>query len=201
MKKIEEKIEKKKLDLSQKIKVHGQKALSRHEMELERSLLRDCESDDSRKVMHALTTVRDPREITLSNDPMNQLPEILEKITRSLNPEGYKRRKRKRKNKHNEMTDCDAACPGVEGAEKGMEESSCILDSNQTDNMKEDCGELATCAPRPLTPVPEVTLEDIQKNRLTSAEIKMISRFENYCPGDPSNVSLCLCLLLWIHGV
>lgn len=40
LQKIQEKIEKKNVDLDQKDKFHGQKALTRHEMELERSLLR-----------------------------------------------------------------------------------------------------------------------------------------------------------------
>ncbi|XP_062602101.1 RNA-binding protein 41-like [Saccostrea cucullata] len=184
LKKIEEKIEKKMLELNQKDKIHGQKTLTRHEMELERSLLRECNSDDSKKVIQALTTVKDPRKTTQPKDPMNHLPEILENIIRK--PEGYKGRK----NKPKDLTSNSDVQSGVDEAKNKLKDSSSsVLEEKQTEEeFEEEFGEMATCAPRPLTPVPEVSMEDIQKNKLTTEEIQMLPRFGNYNPGNPSNV-------------
>ncbi|XP_061189468.1 RNA-binding protein 41-like [Saccostrea echinata] len=184
LKKIEEKIEKKMFELNQRDKIHGQKTLTRHEMELERSLLRDCTSDDNRKVIQALTTVQDPRETTLPKDPMNHLPEILEKITRK--PERHKGRK----NKPNDLTDnSDVHCQVDKAKYEFKDSSGSVLEDKQTEvEFEEEFGEIATCEPRPLTPVPEVSMEDIQKNKLTTEEIKMLPKFGNYHPGDPSKV-------------
>lgn len=187
LKKIQEKIEKKNIDLDQKDKFHGQKALTRHEMELERSLLRDCNSDDKRKVMNALTTVLDPRERTLPNDPMSQLPEILENITKGSSQGKSKRRKRKQKNKDPTSDDIDMKGLASDGSGVVTTEGS-SFDSGNRVQEEEEIGDVATCEPRPRTPVPEVSLEDIQNNRLAIEEIKNLPRFENYAPGELSKV-------------
>ena len=170
---IEEKIKMKKVQLDQKEKFHGLKALTRHEMELERSLLRDCTSDDRRKVMSSLTTVLDPRDTTQSNNPMNQLPEILENITKGSNKE-KSRRKRRQKNK-NSSPEPHLKYPAN--------------DESPEEDSLEGVGEVATCEPRPRTPVPEVSLEQIKENKLTIEEIRNIPRFSNYAPGEPSQVT------------
>lgn len=202
LKKIQEKIEKKNIDLDQKDKFHGQKALTRHEMELERSLLRDCNSDDKRKVMNALTTVLDPRERTLPNDPMSQLPEILENITKGSSQGKSKRRKRKQKNKDPTSDDIDVKGLPSDGSGVVTTEGS-SFDSGNRVQEEEEIGDVATCEPRPRTPVPEVSLEDIQNNRLAIEEIKNLPRFENYAPGELSKVSkVCLFLssLIYVYA-
>lgn len=188
LQKIQEKIEKKNVDLDQKDKFHGQKALTRHEMELERSLLRDCNSDDKKKVMNALTTVLDPRERTLPNDPMSQLPEILENITKGSSQGKSKRRKRKQKNK--ELTSDEIDMKGLlsDGSRVVTTESSTFDSSTNRVQEEGEIGDVATCEPRPRNPVPEVSLEDIQNNRLAIEEIKNLPRFENYAPGELSKI-------------
>lgn len=188
LQKIQEKIEKKNVDLDQKDKFHGQKALTRHEMELERSLLRDCNSDDKKKVMNALTTVLDPRERTLPNDPMSQLPEILENITKGSSQGKSRRRKRKQKNK--ELTSDEIDMKGLlsDGSRVVTTESSTFDSSTNRVQEEGEIGDVATCKPRPRNPVPEVSLEDIQNNRLAIEEIKNLPRFENYAPGELSEI-------------
>lgn len=188
LKKIQEKIEKKNVDLDQKDKFHGQKALTRHEMELERSLLRDCNSDDKKKVMNALTTVLDPRERTLPNDPMSQLPEILENITKGSSQGKSKRRKRKQKNKEPTSDEIDMKGLPSDGSRVVTTESSTFDSSTNRVQEEEEIGDVATCKPRPRNPVPEVSLEDIQNNRLAIEEIKNLPRFENYAPGELSKI-------------
>lgn len=200
LKKIQEKIEKKNIDLDQKDKFHGQKALTRHEMELERSLLRDCNSDDKRKVMNALTTVLDPRERTLPNDPMSQLPEILENITKGSSQGKSKRRKRKQKNKDPTSDDIDMKGLPSDGSGVVTTESS-SFDSGNRVQEEEEIGDVATCEPRPRTPVPEISLEDIQNNRLTIEEIKNLPRFENYAPGELSKVCLFFSSLIYVYAL
>lgn len=170
---IEEKIKMKKVQLDQKEKFHGLKALTRHEMELERSLLRDCTSDDRRKVMSSLTTVLDPRDTSQSNNPMNQLPEILENITKGSNKE-KSRRKRRQKNK-NLSPESNVKYPAND-------------EPQEEEDSLEGVGEVATCEPRPRTPVPEVSLDQINENKLTIEEIRNMPRFSNYAPGEPSQV-------------
>lgn len=191
LQKIQEKIEKKNVDLDQKDKFHGQKALTRHEMELERSLLRDCNSDDKKKVMNALTTVLDPRERTLPNDPMSQLPEILENITKGSSQGKSKRRKRKQKNKEPTSDEIDMKGLPSDGSRVVTTESSTFDSSTNRVQEEGEIGDVATCKPRPRNPVPEVSLEDIQNNRLAIEEIKNLPRFENYAPGEHSKVCLC----------
>lgn len=186
--KIQEKIEKKNVDLDQKDKFHGQKALTRHEMELERSLLRDCNSDDKKKVMNALTTVLDPRERTLPNDPMSQLPEILENITKGSSQGKSKRRKRKQKNKEPTSDEIDMKGLLSDGSRVVTTESSTFDSSTNRVQEEGEIGDVATCKPRPRNPVPEVSLEDIQNNRLAIEEIKNLPRFENYAPGELSKI-------------
>lgn len=188
LQKIQEKIEKKNVDLDQKDKFHGQKALTRHEMELERSLLRDCNSDDKKKVMNALTTVLDPRERTLPNDPMSQLPEILENITKGSSQGKSKRRKRKQKNKEPTSDEIDMKGLLSDGCRVVTTESSTFDSSTNRVQEEGEIGEVATCKPRPRNPVPEVSLEDIQNNRLAFEEIKNLPRFENYAPGELSKI-------------
>lgn len=188
LKKIQEKIEKKNVDLDQKDKFHGQKALTRHEMELERSLLRDCNSDDKKKVMNALTTVLDPRERTLPNDPMSQLPEILENITKGSSQGKSKRRKRKQKNKEPTSDEIDMKGLPSDGSRVVTTESSTFDSSTNRVQEEGEIGDVATCKPRPRNPVPEVSLEDIQNNRLAIEEIKNLPRFENYAPGELSKI-------------
>lgn len=188
LQKIQEKIEKKNVDLDQKDKFHGQKALTRHEMELERSLLRDCNSDDKKKVMNALTTVLDPRERTLPNDPMSQLPEILENITKGSSQGKSKRRKRKQKNKEPTSDEIDMKGLLSDGSRVITTESSTFDSSTNRVQEEGEIGEVATCKPRPRNPVPEVSLEDIQNNRLAIEEIKNLPRFENYAPGELSKI-------------
>lgn len=194
LQKIQEKIEKKNVDLDQKDKFHGQKALTRHEMELERSLLRDCNSDDKKKVMNALTTVLDPRESTLPNDPMSQLPEILENITKGSSQGKSKRRKRKQKNKEPTSDEIDIKGLPSDGSRVVTTESSTFDSSTNRVQEEGEIGDVATCKPRPRNPVPEVSLEDIQNNRLAIEEIKNLPRFENYAPGELSKVCLFLVL-------
>lgn len=188
LQKIQEKIEKKNVDLDQKDKFHGQKALTRHEMELERSLLRDCNSDDKKKVMNALTTVLDPRERTLPNDPMSQLPEILENITKGSSQGKSKRRKRKQKNKEPTFDEIDMKGLSSDGSRVVTTESSTFDSSTNRVQEEGEIGDVATCKPRPRNPVPEVSLEDIQNNRLAIEEIKNLPRFENYAPGELSKI-------------
>lgn len=188
LQKIQEKIEKKNVDLDQKDKFHGQKALTRHEMELERSLLRDCNSDDKKKVMNALTTVLDPRERTLPNDPMSQLPEILENITKGSSQGKSKRRKRKQKNKEPTFDEIDMKGLLSDGSRVVTTESSTFDSSTNRVQEEGEIGDVATCKPRPRNPVPEVSLEDIQNNRLANEEIKNLPRFENYAPGELSKI-------------
>lgn len=188
LQKIQEKIEKKNVDLDQKDKFHGQKALTRHEMELERSLLRDCNSDDKKKVMNALTTVLDPRERTLPNDPMSQLPEILENITKGSSQGKSKRRKRKQKNKEPTFDEIDMKGLLSDGSRVVTTESSTFDSSTNRVQEEGEIGDVATCKPRPRNPVPEVSLEDIQNNRLAIEEIKNLPRFENYAPGELSKI-------------
>lgn len=188
LQKIQEKIEKKNVDLDQKDKFHGQKALTRHEMELERSLLRDCNSDDKKKVMNALTTVLDPRERTLPNDPMSQLPEILENITKGSSQGKSKRRKRKQKNKEPTSDEIDMKGLPSDGSRVVTTESSTFDSSTNRVQEEGEIGDVATCEPRPRNPVPEVSLEDIQNNRLAIEEIKNLPRFENYAPGELSKI-------------
>lgn len=188
LQKIQEKIEKKNVDLDQKDKFHGQKALTRHEMELERSLLRDCNSDDKKKVMNALTTVLDPRERTLPNDPMSQLPEILENITKGSSQGKSKRRKRKQKNKEPTSDEIDMKGLLSDGSRVVTTESSTFDSSTNRVQEEGEIGDVATCKPRPRNPVPEVSLEDIQNNRLAIEEIKNLPRFENYAPGELSKI-------------
>lgn len=188
LQKIQEKIEKKNVDLDQKDKFHGQKALTRHEMELERSLLRDCNSDDKKKVMNALTTVLDPRERTLPNDPMSQLPEILENITKGSSQGKSKRRKRKQKNKEPTSDEIDMKGLPSDGSRVVTTESSTFDSSTNRVQEEGEIGDVATCKPRPRNPVPEVSLEDIQNNRLAIEEIKNLPRFENYAPGELSKI-------------
>lgn len=188
LQKIQEKIEKKNVDLDQKDKFHGQKALTRHEMELERSLLRDCNSDDKKKVMNALTTVLDPRERTLPNDPMSQLPEILENITKGSSQGKSKRRKRKQKNKEPTFDEIDMKGLPSDGSRVITTESSTFDSSTNRVQEEGEIGDVATCKPRPRNPVPEVSLEDIQNNRLAIQEIKNLPRFENYAPGELSKI-------------
>lgn len=188
LQKIQEKIEKKNVDLDQKDKFHGQKALTRHEMELERSLLRDCNSDDKKKVMNALTTVLDPRERTLPNDPMSQLPEILENITKGSSQGKSKRRKRKQKNKEPTSDEIDMKGLPSDGSRVVTTESSTFDSSTNRVQEEGEIGDVATCKPRPRNPVPEVSLEDIQNNRLAIEEIKNLPRFENYAPGEHSKI-------------
>lgn len=188
LQKIQEKIEKKNVDLDQKDKFHGQKALTRHEMELERSLLRDCNSDDKKKVMNALTTVLDPRERTLPNDPMSQLPEILENITKGSSQGKSRRRKRKQKNKELTSDEIDMKGLPSDGSRVVTTESSTFDSSTNRVQEEGEIGDVATCKPRPRTPVPEVSLEDIQNNRLAIEEIKNLPRFENYAPGELSKI-------------
>lgn len=191
LQKIQEKIEKKNVDLDKKDKFHGQKALTRHEMELERSLLRDCNSDDKKKVMNALTTVLDPRERTLPNDPMSQLPEILENITKGSSQGKSKRRKRKQKNKEPTSDEIDMKGLPSDGSRVVTTESSTFDSSTNRVQEEGEIVDVATCKPRPRNPVPEVSLEDIQNNRLAIEEIKNLPRFENYAPGELSKVCLC----------
>lgn len=188
LQKIQEKIEKKNVDLDQKDKFHGQKALTRHEMELERSLLRDCNSDDKKKVMNALTTVLDPRESTLPNDPMSQLPEILENITKGSSQGKSKRRKRKQKNKEPTSDEIDMKGLPSDWSRVVTTESSTFDSSTNRVQEEREIGDVATCKPRPRNPVPEVSLEDIQNNRLAIEEIKNLPRFENYAPGELSKI-------------
>lgn len=188
LQKIQEKIEKKNIDLDQKDKFHGQKALTRHEMELERSLLRDCNSDDKKKVMNALTTVLDPRERTLPNDPMSQLPEILENITKGSSQGKSKRRKRKQKNKEPTSDEIDMKGLPSDWSRVVTTESSTFDSSTNRVQEEGEIGDVATCKPRPRNPVPEVSLEDIQNNRLAIEEIKNLPRFENYAPGELSKI-------------
>ncbi|XP_065933504.1 RNA-binding protein 41 isoform X2 [Magallana gigas] len=188
LQKIQEKIEKKNVDLDQKDKFHGQKALTRHEMELERSLLRDCNSDDKKKVMNALTTVLDPRERTLPNDPMSQLPEILENITKGSSQGKSKRRKRKQKNKEPTSDEIDMKGLLSDGSRVVTTESYTFDSSTNRVQEEREIGDVATCEPRPRNPVPEVSLEDIQNNRLAIEEIKNLPRFENYAPGELSKI-------------
>lgn len=188
LQKIQEKIEKKNVDLDQKDKFHGQKALTRHEMELERSLLRDCNSDDKKKVMNALTTVLDPRERTLPNDPMSQLPEILENITKGSSQGNSKRRKRKQKNKELTSDEIDMKGLPSDGSRVVTTESSTFDSSTNRVQEEGEIGDVATCKPRPRNPEPEVSLEDIQNNRLAIEEIKNLPRFENYAPGELSKI-------------
>eukprot|EP00105_Crassostrea_gigas_P042565 XP_019926713.1 PREDICTED: RNA-binding protein 41-like isoform X1 [Crassostrea gigas] len=186
LQKIQEKIEKKNVDLDKKDKFHGQKALTRHEMELERSLLRDCNSDDKKKVMNALTTVFDPRERTLPNDPMSQLPEILENITKGSSQGKSKRHKRKQKNKEPTSDEIDMKGLPSDGSRVVTTESSTFDSSTNRVQEEGEIVDVATCKPRPRNPVPEVSLEDIQNNRLAIEEIKNLPRFENYAPGELS---------------
>lgn len=188
LQKIQEKIEKKNVDLDQKDKFHGQKALTRHEMELERSLLRDCNSDDKKKVMNALTTVLDPRERTLPNDPMSQLPEILENITKGSSQGKSKRRKRKQKNKEPTSDEIDMKGLPSDGSRVVTTESYTFDSSTNRVPEEGEIGDVATCKPRPRNPVPEVSLEDIQNNRLAIEEIKNLPRFENYTSGELSKI-------------
>lgn len=188
LQKIQEKIEKKNVDLDQMDKFHGQKALTRHEMELERSLLRDCNSDDKKKVMNALTTVLDPRERALPNDPMSQLPEILENITKGSSQGKSKRRKRKQKNKEPTSDEIDMKGLLSDGSRVVTTESSTFDSSTNRVQEEGEIGDVATCKPRPRNPVPEVSLEDIQNNRLANEEIKNLPRFENYAPGELSKI-------------
>eukprot|EP00105_Crassostrea_gigas_P021501 XP_011440658.1 PREDICTED: RNA-binding protein 41-like isoform X2 [Crassostrea gigas] len=188
LQKIQEKIEKKNVDLDKKDKFHGQKALTRHEMELERSLLRDCNSDDKKKVMNALTTVFDPRERTLPNDPMSQLPEILENITKGSSQGKSKRHKRKQKNKEPTSDEIDMKGLPSDGSRVVTTESSTFDSSTNRVQEEGEIVDVATCKPRPRNPVPEVSLEDIQNNRLAIEEIKNLPRFENYAPGELSKI-------------
>lgn len=103
---------------------------------------------------------------------MNQLPEILENITKGSNKE-KSRRKRRQKNK-NLSPEINLKYPAN--------------DEPQEEDSLKGVGEVATCERRPRTPVPEVSLEQINENKLTIEEIRNIPRFSNYAPGEPSQV-------------
>ena len=122
--------------------------------------------------MSSLTTVLDPRDTSQSNNPMNQLPEILENITKRSNKE-KSRRKRRQKNK-NLSPENNLKYPAN--------------DEPQEEDSLDGVGEVATCEPRPRTPVLEVSLDQINENKLTIEEIRNMPRFNNYAPGEPSEV-------------
>lgn len=79
------------------------KVLSRHEMDLERSLVKDDRA--SRNLSTTLTTEAKRKVYVHPDDPMNHLPEILASVTK-----GGKSRKRKRKRHIDDSQDEETCC-------------------------------------------------------------------------------------------
>ncbi|KAK3099503.1 hypothetical protein FSP39_005434 [Pinctada imbricata] len=95
---IERKIEEKKNKLKSQDVFYGQKILTRHEMEVEKSLLRES-SVEGKKLSSMLTAVKHCGKAVHPDDPMNHLEEILETVTNSNKPTKKADNKKKHKNK------------------------------------------------------------------------------------------------------
>ena len=105
---IERKIKDKKLSLQTTDNFHGQKALTRHEMEVERSLLRES-GQASQKLTKMLTKVEVIREISHPDDPMNHLEDILATVcNKSAKRAGLSKRERRKQRR--QMNACNDEC-------------------------------------------------------------------------------------------
>lgn len=215
---IDRKIKDRKIRLSKPDQFYGRKKLTRHEMELEHSLIQD--NDQSKLLTKMLTSqTTNKNEFIHPEHPMNNLPDILKSIS-SGNKEG-KRTRRKNKQKltlftDNVKTDCSSSidnrsdetqlitCEYTDNNNQSeckpetrvQQTNDCNTSTNYQNTSSEDVDhgdnsrtKQEVNKSRELQGLVSVlSEEDIIKDRLTVQEIKQLPRFENYSYGEPSNV-------------
>lgn len=183
----------------------GQKVLSRHEMDLERSLVKD--NSISKSLSTVLTKSSEFKRSIHPDDPLNHIPDILKTII--PNKDG-KRTARKRRRIAKQETKNDGGDEGMDTHEESItgdemagcaakpEGWSCNVEKVPTKMKRTDEYVFLGHSSGPNTgetnrrllygSIEQISKETILRNRKTKDEIKQIPRFENYDPGPINKV-------------
>ena len=206
---IDRKINAKLADLAKPDTFTGMKHLSRQEMDLERAISHDR---DKAELLGCLLTERKPNTgVYDPNHPMNHLDDIVQEVMKR------KRKGRKSTAVRCDITEnVDSSEEEFGTVATCAEKKDCVLDCTQEMQTCEESKAGSNCykanpwvsvvsvadrmkaitdllnpsqvVSTEISHVPVVSVEEIERARLSSEEIKAMPRFRNYELGEPSKV-------------
>uniref|UniRef100_UPI00398E8B0E RNA-binding protein 41 isoform X1 n=1 Tax=Pristiophorus japonicus TaxID=55135 RepID=UPI00398E8B0E len=192
---IEDKIEERQRLLSLPQRFAGSKQLNRREMEIEKAMFQGTDRYTFLKALY----YQDEKYIKDQSDPINQLEMMLLKFKN--NPVGMGEAPKNRPGSSMEIPSTATSEGGTFGEMTGLfippQNELSVADQYENQNTKRLSVNVpirtlpitGTHGPQKITQqVEAVPKEEIRRNKLSEEEIRMIPRFSNYNPGQPSRV-------------